>query len=708
MTAVDPLATAAGDEPDDPLDALWSARAVAVVGASERPGAPGRLVLDHLLRYGYGGRVIAVNQRAVAPILGFATSRSVPSGVELAVIVVPASAVPRAVHDCAAAGVRCAIIGSAGFAETGSAGRAMQEDLVATARSADMRLVGPNCIGAVDTYTGLVASFSPLFASAATKLIPGSIGFASASGALGFGAVSLAFDRGLGLLAAVTTGNESDVTALEVLVALARRPECSGVLGYLESLSDAASLRALAAIGKPAALLVAGRSAAGARAVATHTGVLATPDRIVEGVLRQHGIVRAHDVDELLDIGAAFAAPHRPRGNRVAVITTSGGAGALAADTVTECGLTLADLAPPTMDMLRATVPSYGSIANPVDVTATVMSDPSLMATCVAAVAADNGVDALAVCFCVLTDADVDAIVKTLAEVQRRDGKPIVVSRTAAAYLAPAAREALSAAGIPEYLTPARAIRALAALTVAREPRRNAAPVVRVPARAGEVELKRLLATMGVRVPQGSIVYTPEHAVETVRAMGRPAVLKVVVPGLVHKNDVGGVRLDVTPPTAAAVARELLSLPGATGVLVEEMVASGVEALVGIAPTPLGPTLTIGLGGVLAELVDDVAVRLLPVSAADIRDAIAQTRLGPLLDGLRGRRRCDTDDLVSLVETVACDWRGSLDLNPVIVTAGGAIVVDAAYVRDDTDEPDEPDEPGKPGAVLSGKDGQCG
>ncbi len=295
-------------------------------------------------------------------------------------------------------------------------GKPLQVALAEKARAGGMRLVGPNCIGAANLLTGQIASFSPLFGGlmprrypfdgAAAERSPGGIGFASASGALGYGTVSLAMEQGLPLRWAVTTGNEADVTTLEVLAALAARPGCATVLGYLEGLADAAGLRALAATGTPAALLVAGASAGGARAVASHTGALATPDRVVDGALRQLGIVRVSDVDELLDVGEALAltadSGRWPAGPRVAILTTSGGSGILAADAIEATGLTLAELSSSTVETLAGIVPSYGSVANPVDVTATVMRDRTLVDRCLTSLVADPGVDIILACFCVL------------------------------------------------------------------------------------------------------------------------------------------------------------------------------------------------------------------------------------------------------------------------------------------------------------------
>jgi len=673
------------------LRALWAAHSVAVVGASTRAGHPGRLAVEFLLHYGYSGRILPIHPTA-SEIAGVPAYPSVQAagGAELALILVPAAAVEAAVDDCAAACVRVAIVGSSGFAETGAEGRAAQDRLVARARAAGMRLVGPNCIGAAGFANGLVASFSPLFSGAQTTLTPGGIGFASASGALGFGTVSLALERGMGLFAAVSTGNEADATALEALAEMAAEAECTALLGYLESLRDPRALRALAASGKPTALLVAGRTRAGARAAASHTGALATADRVVDGALRQFGIVRVSDVDELLDVGDAFALANRPAGPRVAIVTTSGGSGILAADAVAQHGLTLATLSPSTLDNLKEVVPAYGSVANPVDVTATVMRDRTLVARALTTVAADPGVDIVLVCFCVLTGADVDAIVTALADAARDSGKPVLAARTGADHLAPSAAAALRAARIPTYPTPARAVQAAAALYQAGRSRPDARPgqvsldpVPPAPGGGQEAELKDWLARAGIRVPRGRVVHGPAEAADAVREYGGLAVLKVVVPGLAHKTEVGGVTLGVTPETAADTYRRLRGIDGATGVLVEEQVGPGVELLVGITPSPLGPVLTIGAGGVLTEVLDDAASRILPVTEHDVRDALAQTRVARLLAGHRGQPPADVDAFVDLVLRVAGLAAGlppatALDLNPVVVRPDGAMVLDAA------------------------------
>ncbi len=671
------------------LAALWDARRVAVIGATERAGALGRLPVEFLLRYGFEGEVLPVNPRAER-ILGLPCYPSVseaPGPIDLAMVMVAAARVPEALDDCAAAGVPVAIVASSGFAEAGSEGAALQDEAVAKANAGGVRLVGPNCIGSVAFDRGLVASFSPLFSADDVPMRAGDVAFVSQSGALGYGAVSLAMERGLRLGWAVNTGNEADVTALEVLAELSGLEECRALLGYVESLSDAPRLRALARTGKPLALVKAGSSRAGAEAAASHTGALAGEDRVVEAALRQLGIARARDVEELLDLGDAFDQPRRPLGPRLAVVTTSGGSGILAADAIEAHDLELAVLSPRTLEALNAIVPPFGSTANPVDITATVMSDPGLFDRCLEAVAADEGVDLIVACFCVLVGEQVDALVDSLARVAAASGKPVMVARTGAAFLAPDAARALRAAGIPAYPTPSRAVAAAAGLCRVSRSRGGSVdtPLLSMPPPVPEVtepELKAFLAAAGVTVPRGRLASSPEDAVTAATEVGGRAVMKAVVSGLLHKTEVDGVVVGVAARDASATWEPLAALGG--GVLVEELVQGGVEMLVGVAPSPLGPVLTVGAGGVLTEVLDDAAFRLLPVDAHEARSMIDELNVARLLAGVRGRSPADVDALVELLVRVSglvAGWPEGfeLDLNPVVVLPDRVCVLDAAY-----------------------------
>ncbi|WP_058041752.1 acetate--CoA ligase family protein [Streptomyces roseifaciens] len=673
------------------ISALWNARSIAVIGATERPGALGRKPMDFLLRHGYEGRILPVNPRG-GEVLGVPAHRSLtdaPGPVDLALIMVAADRVPGAVDDCITAGVPLAIIASSGFAETGDEGTVLQDDLVARARAGGLRLIGPNCIGAVSFNNRVLATFSPLFGAESVPFEPGTLAFVSQSGALGFGAASLALQRGLRPGWVVSTGNDADVTALEVLRELSAEPGCTGLLGYLEDIPDTATLRLLAESGKPVALLKSGRTEAGGRAAASHTGALATDDRVLDAALRQLGIARVDDIDELLDVAQAFEFPLRPKGPKVAVVTTSGGSGILAADAVEDAGLELSSLSAESTAALAEIVPPFGAVDNPVDITATVLSDPSLFDKSLDVLIADPSVDIIIACFCVMAGPDVEKAVTALSKAARKGGKPILVARTGADFLAPDAPAQLREAGLPDYPTPARALRAASALWQVSRPR----PTAAAPAGAGapapapdatEPQLKALLAAAGATVPRGRLATGPEDAARLVAELGGSAVAKAVVPGLLHKSEAGGVLVGITEDDAPAAYDKLAALGG--GVLVEELAADGVEVLVGARTSTLGTVLTVGLGGIFTEVLDDVSHRLLPLAPGDAEAMIAELRGAALLNGARGTAPADTAALARLLERIALtvqDWPEGfeLDLNPVRVMkdGGGAVVLDAAY-----------------------------
>ena len=670
------------------IAALWSASSIAIIGATEREGAMGRLPVEYLQRFGYAGRMFPVNPKG-GSVLGLPAYESVASinqPIDLALIMVPATAVHDAVAACAQAGVRVAIVMSSGFAETGPEGAAAQVELVDIARAGGMRLVGPNCIGAVGGADRVLATFSPVFASTSTPLPHGPVALVSQSGALGFGALSLGLERGVPIGIAITTGNEADVTASEVAAALAMDENVRALAMYVESLDDLEAIRA-AAQAMPVVMLKAGRSDAGAKAAASHTGALASADKVVDAALRQAGIARVTTIDDLLDAAALLALDGRMHGDRIGIVTTSGGSGILAADAIEVNGLQLAELASDTVQDLEAIVPSYGNATNPVDVTAAVMAEPGLFERCVERLADDPSVDAIVACFAVLVGDDVTRIARALQAVRERTGLPVVAARTGAASLAPEGAAVLAAAGVPVYSTPERAVAALAALRVVSVPARErairSAVTAAVPTPgASEKEVKALLAKAGVPIPESFLTSTLEEARAALTSVGGRCVLKAVVPGLLHKSDAGGVIVGVTEETLAACFAQVAALGGQ--VLVERMVPGGVEVIVGLTPSPLGRVLTVGVGGVLTEIVADAAVRVLPVDAQDVSEMIESTALSGLLAGARGAPPADRAALIDAVLAIVDatgNWPsdGELDINPITVLTEGAWVLDAMF-----------------------------
>ena len=676
------------------LRPLWAAQTIAVVGATERVGAIGRLPIEYLTKFGFDGFIAPVNPKG-GTILGlpaFQSMAEIPQHIELALSMVPASSVREAVKDCAAAGVDVAIVMSSGFGEVDADGQIAQQELVDIARADGMRLVGPNCIGSVGGAHRVMATFSPVFSSESTPLPAGNVALVSQSGALGFGALSLGLERGVPIGIAITTGNEADVTATEVAAQLAQDPEVEAVVMYVESLGNMDQLIEVAG-SKSIAILKAGRSVAGAAAAASHTGALASPDKVVSAVLTQNGIARANNIDELLDIAALFASEKKISGPAVGIVTTSGGSGILAVDALESEGLTLAEFSAETVTALEEIVPSYGNATNPVDVTAAVMAESGLFERCVNRLSTDPSVNAIVACFAVLVGKDVDRIAQALGAVRENTGLPVVAVRTGAAALAPEGAQVLKEAGIPVYPTPERAVAALRALVTINTPeRKNLAPSTQpgipVPQKgASEKDLKELFAQAGLPIPESLVVTSGSEVVGAVGTVGGRAVLKAVVPGLLHKSDAGGVVLDVSAEEAVDTFARLQALGG--DVLVERFVPGGVEVLVGVSSSPMGRVLTVGVGGVLTEIVASAAVRVLPVSKWDIGQMISETTLDVLLAGARGAPVADREALVIAIDQLAQgvrDWPDDceLDINPVTVLENGCWFLDAAYVEPPT------------------------
>ena len=676
------------------LSLLWNAQSIAIIGATERENAMGRAPIEYLQRYGYAGKIYPINPKG-STILGlqaFTSITEVKSTIDLALILLPAELVEVALTQCGVAGVKVVIVMSSGFAESDADGVLAQARLVEIARNSGMRLVGPNCIGSVGGAKKLVASFSPVFSAPTTNVEAGSIALVSQSGALGYGMYSLGLDQGVPLGVVVTTGNEADVTNLEVANALADDPTISAILLYAESLTDIGMLHKISTK-KPTAILKVGRSAQGAIAAASHTGALATEDRIIDAAIRATGAVRVDDVEQLLDAGLIFASGVKSLGKRVAIITTSGGSGILATDALEEHGLELAVLAPESLAELRNIIPSYGNANNPVDVTAAVMSSPDLFEKCLDILAHDKGVDSIIACFAVLVGSDVERIAAALGGVSKIRKIPIAVARTGSKNLAPNAQAIFRSLNIPVFPTPDRAVAALRILndsgrTIERISVKTSSELFPTPSStATEVEMKALWKKVGIPVPLSVVVSEEKEIQAAIKFVGGRAVLKAVVPGLLHKSEAGAVALDINADTAQATFISLSQLSGKgikNDVLVETFIPKGVEALVGVTSSALGKVLTIGVGGILTEVISDVSIRLLPVDESTVRQMITETRLAPLFAGARGSAPADVEAFIATVLRIAevastFPESSELDINPLTVLPQGAWVLDTAY-----------------------------
>jgi acetate---CoA ligase (ADP-forming) len=684
---------------------------VAVIGVSTREGSVGAAVLRNLRTAGYRGRLHVVHPRedAVGGLPAHRTVADIPEPVELAVIALPADAVVEVARQCGAAGVRALVVLSAGFAEVGPRGRDRQAELLAVCRASGMRLVGPNCLGVLNTAedVALNASFAPVAPPA------GTVAFASQSGAFGIAAIAEAARRGLGLSSFVSTGNKADLSGNDLL-RYWENDDGTDVIGlYLESFGNPQRFGQIArrvAARKPVIAVKSGRSTAGSRAAASHTGaLLAASDSTVDALFRHAGVIRSGTVGELFDVAALLARQPLPGGDRVGILTNAGGPGIACADACEAAGLRVEPLPTKTRRRLGRHLPREATTTNPVDMIASASADDYRRA--LEALAADSSVDAVVAIFIppLVTQAeDVADAVRAASAATRAAGKPLLAVWMAQDDAA-LATLAGGVGGVPAYGTPEEAVRALAhAMGYGRWQRTAgeapempadvdadaaAATIAEVLAEGGgwlvPDRVAELLAAYGVPQVTATVAATPAAVARCAAAIPGDVVVKAIAPGLIHKSDVGAVRLGIRGAAAAArAAREIAAAvrkAGHTpvGYLVQAMAPEGVEMLVGVTSDPdWGPVVACAAGGRAVELLGDVQSRLAPLSRRDAGEMVRSLRTFPLLDGYRGSPRADVaaleDVLVRIAALAAAHPAiAELDCNPVLVGPAGATVVDA-------------------------------
>lgn len=687
------------------IESFFSPEGVAVVGASGDAQKLGFGVVRNLVEHGYRGRIYPVNPttREILGLRCYPSLADVPDPVDLAVVVVPAPAVVEVIEACGRRGIRHAVVVSGGFRETGPEGAAREQALAAAARRHGVRLIGPNCIGTIDTHTPVNTTFVTGMPR------PGEIGFVSHSGAICAVVIDWARSAGVGFSRIVSLGNQVDVNEAEALAALASDPQTQVITAYLEGVADGRTFLQLAAETarrKPLVVIKAGSGESGARAVASHTGALAGDAQVFDVALRKAGVIRATTMEELLDWARALAWQPLPRGNRVAVLTNAGGPGILAVDALEAAGLRLAPLADATREYLRACIPPAGSANNPVDILAG--SGPGAYAVALDALLADPTVDAALVITAPNDWFLPSSLAETICDVAAAYRKPVLVSLIGLAPGDPA-QAILNRRRVPNLAFPERAGPTLSAM-VARS--RWLATAAEVPAllegidadaaRAalGEGDLSGLLAAYGVALPPSRLAATAEEAAQAAAHIGYPVALKLVSPDITHKSDAGGVVLglrgaaEVRDAFERIVAVARAAVPGAAieGVLVQQMLSGGQELIVGVRRDPqFGPVVLAGTGGVEVELVRDVALDLAPLSRGEAGRLLDQTRAGLRLAGWRGAPASDraaaVEAIVRLAQ-LACDLPqvAELEINPLyVLPAGrGAIAIDirGRIVRD--------------------------
>ena len=685
------------------IAAILQPRSIAVVGAGRRPRNVGHEVLRSLLVGDFSGTVYPVNPsaRAVCGVPAFPALLSIPEPIDLAVVAVPASAVPGVIDEAASIGVRAVTIITAGFGETGCSGAAVENELLSVARRHGMRIVGPNSLGVVNTDPGIrmdatFVSLDPL---------PGRLGLVSQSGAVGIVLGEQTRAAGLGLSAFVSIGNKLDVSPNDLLCFFEHDDRTSVIALYLESLGNPRKFARIARrVGatKPIVALKAGRTSAGARGARSHTAAAATPEVTVAALLQGAGVIKVDRLEELLDVSAILLAAPLPAGRRVALVGNSGGPLILTADACESGELTVPELREATRQALGEVLVSAAATANPVDLTADGTAE--MLENALEIVLRDDAIDAVIVVVIETPAISAAASRETVAHVVPDAGKPVVVCSVevdtplgttsaadvaavpsperVAAALAHVCRYAewrqrpLFSTAEPEVLADLPAISEIVASTLATS------------ATGGWLELDqgaRLLAACGVPVLPTRAAATAEDAATVAKAIGFPVVLKARSGDLVHKTEVGGVALDLDSSAAVRAAYETMESrlgPQMGGVVIQPMAPLGVEAIVGLASDPdFGPVVMVGLGGVMTDLLRDRAFAVPPLGPGVADAMVASLRAAPLLDGYRGAPKVDRQALVTMLERIAqvaeeVPELVELDLNPILVSPAGALAID--------------------------------
>jgi acetyl coenzyme A synthetase (ADP forming)-like protein len=695
------------------IRAFFEPHSVAVVGASREEGSIGRVVLDNIIRSGFRGAIYPVNPMALEisgrPCVPKVSMIGAP--VDLAIVAVPASAVPAVIEDCARSGTRGVVVISSGFAEASQEGRGVEQHMREVARGSGMRLVGPNCMGVLSTHAGVLlnATFSPVFPPA------GHVSMLTQSGSLGMAMLDHAEKLNIGIADFISVGNKADVSGNDLLSYWQDDPRTKVVALYLESFGNARKFARLApavARTKPIVAVKSGRSAAGTRAAVSHSAALASMDVGVDALFAQAGVIRTSTLEELFDVVALLSSQPVPKGPQVCVVTNAGGPGILLADACEARGLRLPPLSPATQARLRAILPPQAGLSNPIDMIAS--APPEAYEQVIAAVAADDAVDAVVAIYVppVVTRPEEVARAIARAAAAMPPDKPIATvymsARGTPAELSRGPRGAIPSYAFPENV----AIALSAAVDYGRWRARPVVPpsvlepdcaqqVRAIVARlrrtfpaggwVADQDLAELLGVIGV--PAAEIRRTAvdaDAALAAAAEIGYPVVLKGFAAGLLHKTEVGGVVLDIETPAAldravVQIARRMRET-GITleGFVVQKQIRPGFEALVGVTTNPsMGPLLVAGLGGVQAELFRDVSFRLTPVSAPDVEEMLDRLKARALLDGFRGAPPADRAALASVILRIgalveAMPELAELDLNPIIVhgVGEGAMVVD--------------------------------
>ncbi|MFZ2148341.1 MAG: acetate--CoA ligase family protein [Sedimentisphaerales bacterium] len=691
------------------LESFFNPKSVAIVGASRQKSKVGYEILANLMGAGYKGKIYPVNPQAdtIEGLKCYPDLESIKQVPELVIIIVPAKIVPAIMQQCAKIGVKAVIIITAGFKEVGSEGKALEEQVIQTARQAGIRVIGPNCLGVIVPANKLNASFGGDIPTA------GGIAYLSQSGALLAAILDIANANSIGFSKLVSIGNKADVDELDVIKAVSNDKDTKVIAGYLESITDGdAFVRQAEQIShiKPILLIKSGGTQAGAKAASSHTGSLTGSETAYESAFERAGIIRCDSIKQQFDYAQAFAEQPLPAGPRVAVITNAGGPGIMAADSIEQRGLTFAKLNDETVRKLESELPPAANLYNPIDVLGDALADRYEFALSV--VIDDPNVDIVLVLLTPQAMTDAAATAEVIVKMSRQKPvKPILTCFLGARKVAEGVR-ILREGKIPQYDATDSAVAAIKVMAnyvrwrsrpkrivklfgvnrrkvegiIERHQRQNVREI-------GETESKEILEAYGFVTPKGSIATSAEQAANIARQLGFPVVLKIWSPDILHKSDVGGVKIGLNSEQEVKDAFDLMMYripqkrPEANilGVLVQEMCGSGKEVILGMNRDPhFGPLMMFGMGGTMVEVLKDVSFYLAPLTAEEAKQMLINTKTYQMLKGVRGEEGVDIEAIAEGLQRLSqlvteFPQIQEMDINPYVVGPEGTtpIAVDA-------------------------------
>jgi acetyltransferase len=691
------------------MERLFSPRSVAVIGASTDPEKVGYAVVKNLKESGFEGSILPVNPR-LAEVLGLKTFPSladITEKLDVAVVAIPAPLVPTVLRDCASAGVAFAVVLSAGFKEAGSEGAQLEDQMRAITKGHAMRILGPNCLGIISTPSKLNASF------AAGMLPKGRIAFFSQSGALGIAILDWAVGNKVGFSRFISLGNKLDLNEIDFIEYFVSDPETDVILGYIEDVVDGRKFLDIAKKAskqKPIILIKSGGTLAGARAASSHTGALAGSETAFNAAFKQTGIIRAQGIQDLFDTALAFAGSKLPAGDRLLIVTNAGGPGILAADMAERSGIRLPQMTNETIDSIAPLLPSSASLYNPVDIIGDATSER--YAAVLNSAVNDPNVDGILVILTPQAMTDVESTADIVIKASRATAKPVIASFMGEARVRESI-ERLKVHAIPCFSYPEIAVTAFkrlldfntwkhrgeeAILPHVRN-KEKADTLINSILRAGRYEVgedaaMEILSHYGFTFPEKALAHTAREASAIAERIGFPLVMKISSPDILHKTDVGGVKLNINSEMAAEDAfleitsnvRRLMPDAFINGVMLYEMISGGKEVILGVTyDRTFGHMIMFGLGGIYVEVLKDVSFRIAPVSRREASSMINEIRTSALLKGSRGEKPVDIESIIDGivgVSSIVTDFPviHELDINPLVVMQKGALALDARII----------------------------